>query len=64
MILITRFNGSQYYLNAELIQSVEATPDTIITLSNNTKVVIKEPVKEVINKIIEYQRMVRNTENK
>jgi len=64
MILITRFNGTQYYLNAELIQSVEATPDTIITLSNNTKVVIKEPVKEVINKIIEYQRMVRNTENK
>lgn len=60
MISITRFNGSIVYLNAELIQSVEGTPDTVITLTNNIKVIVKEKPKEVINKIITYQRLVHN----
>ena len=60
MINLTRFNGSTYFLNAELIQSVEATPDTVITLTNNVKVVVKEPVTAVIKSILDYQRIVHN----
>ncbi|MEN6298314.1 MAG: flagellar FlbD family protein [Anaerolineaceae bacterium] len=60
MISITRFNGSTVYLNADLIQTVESTPDTVITLTNNVKIVIKEKPQEVINKIIAYQRLVHN----
>ncbi len=60
MISITRFNGTIIYLNAELIQSVEGTPDTVITLTNNVKVVVKEKPQEVIKKIITYQRLVHN----
>ncbi len=37
MIRVTRFNGTKIYLNAELIQSVEGTPDTVITLTNNKR---------------------------
>jgi flagellar protein FlbD len=60
MILITRFNGTKMYLNADMIQSVEGTPDTVITLTNNTKVLVKETTQGVIEKIIDYQRCVHN----
>jgi flagellar protein FlbD len=61
MINLTRFNGSTYFLNAELIQSVEATPDTVITLTNNVKVVVIEPVTTVINSILDYQRVIHTS---
>jgi flagellar protein FlbD len=60
MISVTRFNGTKIYLNAELIQSVEGTPDTVITLTNDVKIIVKEPPQDVIEKIITYQRLVRN----
>lgn len=60
MIAVTRFNGSQLYLNAELIQSIESTPDTVITLTNNVKIIVKEPAKTVIERIMTYQRSIRN----
>lgn len=60
MISITRFNGTKFYLNADLIQTVEGTPDTVITLTNNVKIVVKEQPDQVVEKIINYQRLVRN----
>lgn len=58
MILVTRFNGTQIYLNAELIQSVEETPDTVITLTNEKKFVVRERADEVIERFVAYQRRV------
>lgn len=60
MILVTRFNNKPYYLNADLIRTVEATPDTVITLTDDTKIIIKEPAAEIMKRFIEYQRLVRN----
>ncbi len=60
MISITRFNGTIVYVNAELIQSIEGTPDTVITLTNSVKIVVREKPQEVIDKIIAYQRLVHN----
>jgi flagellar protein FlbD len=60
VILVTHFNGGKYYLNADLILSVEATPDTVITLTNNQKVLVKEKAEDVFKKIIAYKRMVHN----
>jgi flagellar protein FlbD len=60
MILVTRFNNKTYYLNADLIRTVEATPDTVITLQDDTKVIIKETPAEIMKRFIEYQRLVRN----
>jgi flagellar protein FlbD len=45
-------------LNDELIEIMEETPDTVIKLSNNKKIVVKEGVDEVIEKIIKYRRKI------
>lgn len=59
MIKVTRLNGKEFVVNADLIQYVEETPDTIITLVNHEKVVVKEKVNEVIRRVVEYNRGVR-----
>jgi flagellar protein FlbD len=56
---VTRFNGSSFYINPELIMLIEHTPDTVITLTTDYKVVIQEPVEVIIDRIIDYQRQVR-----
>ncbi len=59
MIKVTRLNGKEFVVNADLIQYLEETPDTIITLVNHEKVVVKEKVDELIRRVIEYNRGVR-----
>lgn len=56
MILLTRFNGTQFYINAELIQTVEETPNTVITLLDHTKFVVSDPAALVVERFIEYRR--------
>lgn len=59
MIKVTRLNGKEFVVNADLIQFMEETPDTVITLVNHEKVVVKESADEVIRRVMEYQRGVR-----
>lgn len=59
MIRATRLNGREFIVNAELIQFIEETPDTVITLTNREKVVVKESADEVIRRVIEYGRSLR-----
>lgn len=56
MILVTRLNNKQFYVNAELIQTVESTPDTVITLTNYERLIVVEPANTVVERIIEYKR--------
>jgi flagellar protein FlbD len=58
MIPVTRFNGSEFFINAVLVESVEATPDTLITLVNGKKLVVKEPVEVILERIETYHRKV------
>lgn len=60
MISLTRFDGTKFYLNAELIQVIEGIPNTILTLTNSQKIVVKENPEIVVERIIAYQRIVRN----
>jgi flagellar protein FlbD len=60
VILVTRLNGSTIYLNAELIKSVEPTPDAVITLTTGDKMVAKETAEEIVQRIIMYQRLIRS----
>jgi flagellar protein FlbD len=55
MIKLTRLNGSVYVLNSELIETVEATPDTVISTVDSKKYLCKESVDEVIDRIIEFK---------
>jgi flagellar protein FlbD len=56
VICLTRTNGTQFYINPELIQTVEKTPDTIITLINNKKIIVKDTPQEIAERFIEYRR--------
>jgi len=58
MIQVTRLNGKQIMLNAELIESVEETPDTVVTLTDGKKYVVKEKSEEIRNLTIEYKKEV------
>ena len=60
MIRVTRLNGKEFVVNAELIQYVEATPDSVITLVNHEKLVVKEPVDEIVRRVVEYGRSLRS----
>ncbi len=58
MIQVTRLNDSVLVINVEMIQSVQATPDTVITFSNHDRLMVKEPVEEISQRIVDYQRSV------
>lgn len=60
MIKVTRMGGhDEVVLNAELIETIEARPDTIITLTTGKKILITESVMEVVRRVIEYRQVIR-----
>ncbi len=58
MITLTRFSGSVFALNSDLIERVDATPDTVITLVDGTKYVVTEGLQEVVDAIRTYRGAV------
>jgi len=58
MIKVTRLNNIEIIVNAERIQSVQATPDTLITFTNKDRLMVKEPVEELSRRILDYRRKV------
>lgn len=57
MIMVTRINKvEQFYINEDLIEFMEETPDTVISMESGKKVVVMESVEEIIERIIEYKR--------
>jgi flagellar protein FlbD len=61
MIKVTRLNGSELVINADLIEFVEAIPDTIISLVTGKKIMIKESADDVIDKVAEFKRLSSGT---
>jgi flagellar protein FlbD len=59
MIRLTRLNHQPIVVNAELIEYLEATPDTVISLVNGQKLTVLEGLDEVMTEIIAYQRQIR-----
>ncbi len=55
MISVTRLNGEHLYVNADLIETVEATPDTLIAFTTGKKMMVLESVDEVVERIKEYR---------
>ncbi|RHQ73165.1 flagellar protein FlbD [Clostridium sp. AF23-8] len=58
MIEVTRLKGKKMTINAELIETVEETPDTVITLTNGKKFVVSESAEEVTSLVIDYKRKI------
>jgi flagellar protein FlbD len=59
MIKLTRINGEQFVLNADLIQYVEHRGDTFVTLTNHERFIVRESLDEVIRRSVEHSRSVR-----
>lgn len=58
MIVLTRLSGRPMVLNCDLIERVESTPETVLTLVDGRKVVVEEPLDEVIHLAREYRASV------
>jgi len=60
MIQLTRINLVPFYLNQDLIEHMETTPDTVISLTSGQKFVVVEPPEQVIERILAFRRRVGN----
>jgi flagellar protein FlbD len=58
MIRITRLNGVPIVLNSDLIQQIENTPDTVITLTSGEKLMVLESANEIVEEVILYRRKI------
>ncbi|HAR43242.1 MAG TPA: flagellar protein [Bdellovibrionales bacterium] len=58
MIKVSRLNGKEFVLNCDMIKTVEATPDTVITLLSGEKTMVRESVDDVIRATMEYKRKI------
>jgi len=56
VIKLTKLNKKEFYLNSAMIETIESTPDTVITLRNGKMVIVVEPPEAVIDMIIDFGR--------
>jgi flagellar protein FlbD len=63
MIQLTRINRTPLVLNSDLIEHVETTPDTVISLTNGQKFVVLESAEEVVQRVIQFRRATRLPES-
>ncbi len=56
MIHLTRLNSTSVTINSDLIKYVEQSPDTVITLLNGEKILVRESAEEILDRIIEFRR--------
>lgn len=64
MIKLTKFNSDgkdarEFILNAEVIETIEQTPDTVVTLTNGKKYIIEEKMEEVVRRVMTYRRALQ-----
>ena len=58
MIEVTKLNGTKTLVNSDLIEIVESTPDTVITLTSGRKIIVKESRQEVRNLVKSYRKEI------
>ena len=59
MITLTRLNGKQFVVNADLIRTVESNPDTTITLINGDHLIVQESLQQVVEAAVAYGQSLR-----
>ena len=58
MILVTRLNDEELYVNPHQIEFIEEKPDTVIKMVSDRKLIVKESCKEILSRIIDYRRKI------
>ncbi len=59
VIRLTKMNGQEIWVNADLVEVIEETPDTIVGLTTGKRIIVTEPLAEVVARVVEYQRLIR-----
>ncbi|HEY8490794.1 MAG TPA: flagellar FlbD family protein [Dehalococcoidia bacterium] len=59
MIQLTRLDGSEFYLNSDLIEVIESTPDTHIALLNGHRYLVRESSQEVVRRVLAFRRAIQ-----
>lgn len=58
MISLTRLSGTTFLLNADLVERVDCTPDTVVTLVDGTKYLVSESLDEVLTAVVDYRAAI------
>lgn len=58
MIALRRLNNQPIMVNADLIESLESTPDTVVTLTSGNKLIVRDTMEDIQAKIIDYNRKI------
>jgi flagellar protein FlbD len=61
MIALHRLNKAEFMLNADLIETIEATPDTMITLTTGKKLIVRDGIGDVVDRIVHFRRLCNGT---
>ena len=61
MIFLNKLNNTVFVCNADLIETVEATPDTVIKLTSGKTYMVKNSVEEIVKKVIAYKQLSNQT---
>jgi flagellar protein FlbD len=61
MIILQRLNKEEFVLNADYIETLEATPDTVVTLTNGKKLMVKNSVEDIVKQVITYKQLCHQT---
>jgi flagellar protein FlbD len=62
MIRVTKLNGDEIVINDDLIEFIESTPDTIISLTDGKKIMVKEDPDEIVRRVAAFRRMASRME--
>jgi len=58
MIQLTRINHVPLVLNSDLIEHIESSPDTIVSLTNGQKLVVLETIDDIVQKVVQFRRAI------
>ncbi len=62
MIRVTKMDGKSVVINPDLLLLIESTPDTLISLTTGMKILVREPVENIVTQFMEYKRKINNPE--
>lgn len=63
MILVNTMQGEKMYINPDMIETIRATPDTVLFLNTNKRIVVKEPPEELVARIVAYRQRIYGSGN-
>ena len=61
MIILHKLNGSEFVVNAELIETLEPGPETMVMLATGNKLLVREKADEIVAKVVEYRKAVNSS---